>query len=52
MLSVLVVHKGGDYRPGAGFFELAERLGRDIRDKERCWVMEFETVTNYWRSHE
>src|SRR5208282_5724906 len=31
MLSVVVVHKGGDKRgqPGDGFFKLAQELGRD-----------------------
>jgi hypothetical protein len=51
MLTVLVVHKGGDLRPGSGFFDLAEKLGRDISDRERCWVVEFEKVTSHWRQH-
>ena len=44
MLSVVVVHKGGDLRPGPGFFNLAERLGRDVMDKERCWIEELNLV--------
>jgi hypothetical protein len=44
MLSVLVVHKSGDLKPGPGFFELASHLGRDVADLERCWVNEFRSV--------
>jgi hypothetical protein len=44
MLSVLVVHKGGDLRPGRGFFELASELGKDVRDEDRLWVEELEAV--------
>src|SRR5687767_7825242 len=44
MLTVLVVHRGGDMRPGPGFFELARRLDRDTSDIERCWVEEFQHV--------
>ena len=51
MLTVLVVHKGGDFRPGGGFFDLAERLDRDVSDRELCWITEFTTVTNYWKTH-
>jgi hypothetical protein len=45
MLTVLVVHKTGDMRPGPGFFELAKRLDRDVSDIDRCWVEEFKRVT-------
>ena len=48
MLTVLVVHKGGDTRPGPGFFELAKKLDRDTSDIERCWVEEFTHVLNVW----
>jgi hypothetical protein len=44
MLSVLVVHKTGDQMPGNGFFELAEELGRDTRDRVKFWAEEFSTV--------
>ncbi len=44
MMSALVVHKEGDMQPGPGFFELASRLGRDVRDIEKCWVAEFKKV--------
>ncbi len=44
MLSVIVVHKEGDKRPGPGFFKLAKKLGRDTSDREQCWVEEFNRV--------
>jgi hypothetical protein len=44
MLSVLVVHKIGDQKPGRGFFELAQRLGRDVSDTDACWVQELQTI--------
>src|SRR5438067_1021315 len=43
MLSVLVVTKA-DGMPGPGFFDLAQRLGRDVRDKVRCWSDETSAV--------
>jgi hypothetical protein len=48
MLSVVVVHQGGDGMPGAGFFKLAQELGRDVRSKERLWATEVSFVQ---RSH-
>ena len=36
MLSVIVVHKEGDKRPGLGFFTPAKKLGRDTSDREKC----------------
>src|SRR5439155_26597534 len=48
MLTVLVVHKG-DVRPGDGFFELAQSLGRDTRDREKFWIAEFNRVIDYYR---
>jgi len=49
MLTVLVVHK--EYvRPGDGFFELARSLGRDVRDREKVWITEFNRVIDYYRN--
>jgi len=48
MLSVIVVHKQGDMRPGAGFFQLAKELGRDTRDTDRCWIKELDKVQTVW----
>jgi hypothetical protein len=50
MLTVLVVHQGGDMRPGPGFFHLAQRLGRDVADLDRTWVEEFKKVTSHWQN--
>src|SRR5262245_36679272 len=44
MLSAIVVHKTGDKRPGPGFFKLAERLGRNISDRDACWIREVRKV--------
>jgi len=48
MLSVIVVHKYGDMEPGAGFFKLAESLGRRVGDKTTFWVTELHAVHGYW----
>jgi hypothetical protein len=41
---VLSSIKTGDCQPGSGFFELVEPLGRDISDRDACWLEEFETI--------
>lgn len=43
-----VVHKSGDMAPGPGFYDLAERLGRDTADKDRCWAEELRRVFDHW----
>jgi len=48
MLSVIVVHKDGDTMPGAGFFNLAQELGRDISDKQKSWIAELKFVFRAW----
>lgn len=48
MLSVLVVHKTGDKQPGPGFFELAQQLGRDTRDRLKLWSEECTRVFDAW----
>lgn len=48
LLSVLVVHKNGDVKPGPGFFELAASLGRDTRDADKAWIAETQKVYQYW----
>lgn len=50
MLSVLVVHKSGDLRPGSGFFELAHLLGHKSRDREKVWSDEFKRVKAAWKT--
>jgi hypothetical protein len=44
MLSVIVVHKEGDQKPGKGFYDCAAQLGRDITDQDRMWVDELNRV--------
>jgi hypothetical protein len=49
MLSVVVVRKGGDMRPGKGFFECAVTLGRlrpnaSDDEKEALWIRELDLV--------
>ena len=48
LLTVLVVHKSGDMEPGIGFYELAEKLGRDTSDRMKLWVTELHKVHDYW----
>lgn len=48
MLTVVVVHKRGDQKPGPGFYEMARQLGRDISDPEAFWIAEFEAVRHTW----
>jgi hypothetical protein len=43
MISVLVVHKEDGY-PGKGFFVLAQQLGRDVTDRDRCFAEELGRV--------
>lgn len=48
MLTVVVVHKTGDYMPGPGYFELAQELGRDTDDLDACWITELKRVHKTW----
>jgi hypothetical protein len=48
MLTVLVVHKSGDQRPGRGFYECAVSLGLDTSDEDRLWVEQFNSVHEFW----
>ena len=48
MLSVIVVHKHGDFQPGPGFFQLAQSLGHQTKDILAFWVAEFQKVHDYW----
>jgi hypothetical protein len=49
LLTVIVVHKHGDKRPGPGFFEVAHELGRDTTDEDACWVAELNRVYGDWK---
>jgi len=48
MLSVLVVHKTGDLRPGRGFYECAAAIGLDTSDEDRLWVDQLNKVYSWW----
>lgn len=48
LLTVVVVHKTGDMKPGPGFFELAKRRGRDTSDEIRFWSEELKKVHSVW----
>lgn len=49
LMTVLVVHKEGDGMPGAGWFQLAKDRGRDVSNKERCWIEERNKVYDAWK---
>ena len=48
MLSAFVIHKNPDYKPGAGFFELAKKLGLDTSDEDKLWTEEMKKVHSIW----
>lgn len=48
LLTAIVVHKNGNMHPGPGFFELAQRCGRDTDVILRCWIEEFNNIHDYW----
>jgi len=48
MISAIVVHKV-DHVPGDGFYSFAEELGRDISDKQVCWITEVKKVHESWQ---
>lgn len=50
MLTAVVVHKAGDYKPGPGFFDLARGLGLDVVDADRLWIEQLTKTHDYWSS--
>ena len=48
MLSALVVHMQNDLEPGNGFYTCAESLGRDVSNRQACWITEMHKVHDYW----
>jgi hypothetical protein len=50
MLTAVVVHKAGDYKPGPGFFELGRGLDLDVPDRERLSIEQVNKVHGYWGS--
>jgi hypothetical protein len=51
LLTVVVVHKTGDMRPGPGFFDLARDRGRSTTEIEKTWAEELARVQKYWSKH-
>ena len=52
MMTALIVRKNGCRRPGAGFFQLAKRLGFDVFDPEKFWMEEVNKVFASWQKDE
>lgn len=52
VLASLVVRKGGEGMPGAGYFRCAERLGRDVSDQRAFWESELAKVYACWPREE
>lgn len=48
LLTAVVVHKGGDMRPGPGFFRLARSRGRQFKDEDQFWIDELHDVYRSW----
>lgn len=48
LLSALVVRKE-DGTPGQGFFDIARKLGRDVKDQTRFWAEELQLIFAKWR---
>lgn len=52
MLTAVVVHKAGDYKPGPGFFDLARGLGLKVADTDRVWIEQINKVHDYWNAQQ
>lgn len=52
MLTAVVVHKAGDYKPGPGFFDLARGLGLNVADTDRLWIEQINKVQDYWSAQQ
>ena len=50
MLTAVVVHRAGDYKPGPWFFDLARGLGLDAGDTDRLWIEQINKVHDYYWS--
>lgn len=48
LLTVVVVHKAGDQKPGPGFFKLAQSLGCNTTDRVQFWTNELRKVFDVW----
>lgn len=50
MLSAIVAGKNQS-TPSGGFLITAKELGRDTKDKDKCWYDEMNRVYDYWYKH-
>ena len=48
MMTAIVIHKSGDCKPGPGFYELAQFLGRDVSKLDQTWITEINKVYRSW----
>jgi hypothetical protein len=48
MLSALVVHKRGDYKPGPGFFKFAREIGHAFDDGDKFWLEQIRVIFSSW----
>ena len=52
LISCVVVHKAGDWRPGVGFWNMAKEMGIDVgateADRDRYWVGELKRCYSTW----
>ena len=48
MMTAIVVHKHGDLKPGPGFYDLAQSLGKDVKDLDSTWIGEVNEVYRAW----
>lgn len=51
-LTVLVVHKYGDIKPGAGFYTMARKCGESFDDEDEFHFRALNEVTRYWTNVE
>ena len=49
-LAAVVVHKGGDRMPGAGYFETVPKRDLCVEGKRRHWEQDLRKVHDYWSS--
>jgi hypothetical protein len=52
LISCVVVHKTGDYKPGVGFWNMAKEMNLDIGatedDRTRYWIAELNECYRVW----
>ena len=52
LISCVVVHKAGDWKPGPGFWNMAKEMGLEVgttdEDRDRYWVAELKRCYATW----